>query len=506
MSASREKKQRQGSGPSEKVSQAQLEQAAYKKKVRTYTIIGIVVVVLVAALLIWNSGVFQRRATAATVGGHKLSTSELSYFYSDARYLYAVYGILDSSKADDEQYYNEEEGITYRDYFLETALDNAKNTLALYDAAVSAGYSVADVQENLDAQIASAKNAASSNGYSYESYIRAIYGRYTTTAAFEKLLAYSMVANLYGSDIRQDTSDGFTSQELEDYYAEHTDEVDTFTYSYLYFKADSVGATDGDGNERTEEEIKELKAEAMEAAKAKAEEALALYQSGTDLAELIEQSAPTSSGDHSKATGTEAISSIYRDALLALDEDEGTVAENEGNGWYVIVYHGRERNEELSAAIRSIFVAAETTKDADGKVVAPTAKAWAAAEEKANELLEKYNSGEKTAESFGELATENGMSSGGLSTGLTSASTSLGEARLAWLFEEARQPGDTTVTRFESDSNYGCYVTYFQEWEEAVWMQTVRSSLTSAAMEAWLDGITESYDTALAGGAGSIGT
>ena len=61
MSASREKKQRQGAGPSEKATQANQERAAYKRKARIYTIIGVVVVVLVAALLIWNSGLFQSR-------------------------------------------------------------------------------------------------------------------------------------------------------------------------------------------------------------------------------------------------------------------------------------------------------------------------------------------------------------------------------------------------------------------------------------------------------------
>ena len=68
MSASREKKQRQNTGPSERSAKLQQEQAAQKRQIIIYSVIGGVVAVLVAALLIWNSGFFQARATALTLG------------------------------------------------------------------------------------------------------------------------------------------------------------------------------------------------------------------------------------------------------------------------------------------------------------------------------------------------------------------------------------------------------------------------------------------------------
>lgn len=507
MSASREKKQRQGAGPSEKVSQAQQEQAAYRRKVRTYTAIGVVAVVLVAALLVWNSGIFQRRATAATVGEHKLTTGELGYYYHNTRYFYALYGILDSSKADDEQYYNEEEGVTYRDFFLDSALSTAQDVCSLYDAAIAAGYSPDDVREDLDAQIASTKESAASSGYSYASFINAVFGRYTTTGDYERMLARELLANLYYSDVYDERYNSYSAEDLEAYYAEHPDEVDTFTYSYLYFKADTVESVDAEGNERTEEEIAQLKEEAMAAARDKAELTLALYQNGDKtIPDLIEEREPSTSGDHTQVTGSDSINSAYRDTLLALETDEGAVAEYEDNGYYVVIYHGRGRNEELPASIRSIFVSAETTTDAEDNTVAPTDEAWAAAEQKANELLDQWNGGDRTADSFGELADANGMSNGGLSTGVTPDTASVGEARLAWLFEEERKPGDAAVARYESGSTYGYYVTYFQEWEEAVWIQNVRGALTQDAMETWREEVSTGYDTALADGAKHLGT
>ena len=68
MSASREKKQRQGAELSPKEIKAREEEARRQRNTKIYIAIGAVVVVLVAALLIWNTGIFQRGATAATVG------------------------------------------------------------------------------------------------------------------------------------------------------------------------------------------------------------------------------------------------------------------------------------------------------------------------------------------------------------------------------------------------------------------------------------------------------
>ena len=165
MSASREKKQRQG-GISDKVTQADQKQAAYKRKVRTYTAIGVVVVVLVAALLIWNSGFFQSRATAATIGGEKLTAAELSYYYYDQRYTYVYAGLIDTSVPDDEQILNEEEGTTYHDFFVEQAIASAQSVQARYDAALEAGYTEADIQDDLDATMESLESSAASQGSS----------------------------------------------------------------------------------------------------------------------------------------------------------------------------------------------------------------------------------------------------------------------------------------------------------------------------------------------------
>ena len=109
MSASREKKQRQSAGPDSKALRAQQEQAARRRTTIIYSAIAAVIAVLVIALLVWRSGFFQARASAATLGDETLTAAELSFYYYDARSYYAGYGIIDTSKADEDQFYNESE-------------------------------------------------------------------------------------------------------------------------------------------------------------------------------------------------------------------------------------------------------------------------------------------------------------------------------------------------------------------------------------------------------------
>ena len=112
MSASREKKQRQSAGPDSKALRAQQEQAARRRTTIIYSAIAAVISVLVIALLVWRSGFFQARASAATVGDETLTAAELSFYYYNARQSTAMYGSyvgFDTTKSDDEQFFNESE-------------------------------------------------------------------------------------------------------------------------------------------------------------------------------------------------------------------------------------------------------------------------------------------------------------------------------------------------------------------------------------------------------------
>lgn len=510
MSASKKKQQRKAEVDVEKVTQAQEEQAAYKKKARLYSVIAIVVVVLVAALLIWNSGIFQKNATAATIGDEKISVAELSYFYYNDyyRYLYSMYGISDDDVLD------ETAGTTYRDYYLERALANAQYTQSLYEEALSNGYSAADVKDSVDEEIASVKASAATSGYSYKAYLKASLGRYMTPSVYKDIITRYMLADLYYSDKQVELENSFTTEDVNAYYADNADSIDIFTYSYLYFTPETVETTDAEGNELSEDEVAALEEAAMEAAKAKAEATLESYNSGVSIADLIQAGEPSTSADHTTAAGSNSIGSTIREALLQLDIDAGTVVESEGYGYYVVIYHGRERSELLSANVRHILFNAETTTDDDGNTVAPTDEAWAAALAEAEAALAEFKAGQQTAEAFGELANKYSDDTGSNTTGGLYEGVMSGDFVTEfndWMFGDVQPAvGETAVIRHEgstssSSAYWGYHVTYMESYGEAEWMVTAREAMLSEALTEWNEALTEAYPAELASGAKHVG-
>lgn len=512
MSASREKKQRQGAGPSAKAVQAQQEQAAYKRKVRTYTAIGVVVVVLVAALLIWNSGIFQAKQTAATVGDTNYSVADVSYAYQTARYnanaFYIAYG-MSAYIPDDDSVKDEESGQTYREYYMENALTLLTNTTALYDAAVAEGYTESDVADAVQSAIDSAKAAASSAGYSYGAYLKAYYGRYMSASAYEAILTRSCIADAYYQ--AKNDSLTYTDDELESYYQENKDDLDTFEYSYLYFKPDAVKTTDEDGKdlELTDEEKKELEAQALADAKETAEAALAALQDGALPVDVIKEYEPSSSGDHTTTVGS-SVSSTYKDELLKCKEGEAVLVENGTSGYYVVVFHSRTRVETPNADICHIVITAETTTDEDGKTVEPTEEAWAAAQAKAEEVLAEYEAGEHTQEAFVALAEKysedkdaNGnLYNGALYTNISPTSSYVTEF-LDWIFgdEAPHSVGDTGIVRHEgstssSSSYWGYHIMYYAADNNPVWKNTAISALKSDDLSDWQEELASGYTAA----------
>lgn len=512
MSASREKKQRQGAGTSEKATQVKNEQAAYKRKARTYTIIGVVIVVLVAALLIVTSNPVMGGKTAATVGGEKLSVAELGYYYYKARYPYVAYGLLDNTKSDADQKFGEQ---TYRDFFLESALTNAQDITAIYNAAIEAGYKDSDVADDLSTSLENAKATAASSGVAFKSYLKGMYGAYMTPSIFKDIMTKSLVANKYYSDKYDETLDATTEADILAYYEEHADELDEITYSYLQFKGETVSTKDADGKERTEDEIKKLEEEALAAAKVQAEEALAAYNAGeTTIAELIEQFKPTTSSDHRVSQGVESLSSLYSEELLKLGEDEAALVETEDSGYYVVIFHSKGRNETLSANVRHILFKADHTVGADNKITAPGEKLMTETETEAKAVLDEFLAGAQTAEAFAELANKYSDDVGSNTTGglYEQVVENYFVSELNdWLFgEEKPEVGDTAVIRHEGDaaaSNpyWGTHIIYLEGWDMAFWQIDARDALVSELMETLRTDLAKNYEPVLAAGAESLG-
>lgn len=518
MSASREKKQRQNAGPDPKNAKVQQEQAARKRQTIIYSVTGGVVAVLIVALLVWRSGFFQSRAAAASVGGETLTAAELSYYYNGVRQttaMYAAYGInnFDSSKPDGEQFYNEAENKTYRDYFLEAALESAQEQLALAREAMDAGLTEANVKEDLDNQIASTKSQAASYSMSYNAYLKAVYGDYMTSAIYEKLTTRALMASTAAEAKHDELYSGYAQSDLDAYYQENADTLDTVEYSILYFSVPSVDTTDDQGNQLDDDAVDKLKAEAQADTKKKAEEALKAVESGNTFTSQIEKYDlnTSTSHDHAKVVGTDSISSYFRDQLFSLDKDGCDLVETD-TAYYVISFHDRYLEDELTRDVRHILIRAETTTDDSGAVVAPTDEAWAAAKEKMDAVQAEWEGGNKSEDTFASLANQYSDDGDGTTGGLYERSYNGGFTTEFndWVFDSSRGYGDVGLVQHvagDSDRNkyYGYHLIFYIGENEPVWMGTVRSTLSQTAYQEWVDGLTEGYPTAQLDGAKYFG-
>lgn len=492
----------------------QTESAGSKAKL--YWAIGIVCAILVAILLIWNSGILtgtNANATAATVGEEEYSVAEVSYYYqavanqfiSQAE-TYQMYGMdmgYDTSLSPSEQFFNEEEGITYADYFMESALSELQRVAILCSEAEAAGYTLSeDGQTAFDQNMSYLTMYSVQYGYSEEAYLKMMYGEMMTEDLFEQVLADGILADEYAQKVAYDFTYG--EDELEAYYAENTDALDSYDYRYCTITAEVEEQTDEEGNviEPTEEET----AAAMEAASQEADAMVAEVRSGTAFntaaAAHVDEAVATSFEDEEYNHMTQMAGSsiaLAADATAWLMESgrsvgDITAIEVEGTGYTVVQFLGRTKGEDIyqTMSYQVMQIPAESETAEDG-TVSYSDEALAAAEEQANALLADWEAGE--VEEFGALATES------ITPELVeNADRTTMEADLqAWLFDTDRQVGDVTVLPYLDSTGAvaGYQLVLVEAFGDIRWEYTAANALRSEDYSAWYTEVQANYPAEL---------
>lgn len=500
MSASREKKTRQGSTFAQRRNNKAEEKSSRMHVV--YGVVGVVIAVLAIALLVWDSGFFQKRTTAVTIDGEDFTPAVVQYYYHNAMtetLYYAQMGMntgFDSSVDPKDQVKDEESGTTWYDYFLDQGLTSLTQVTMLNHAAEKEGYTLpAAGQAYVDASIEQTAQSVRASGYSsLEHYLRTNFGSYMTEKLYKEILTAQTIATYYQQDHQDNLT--YSDEELEAYYQENKNNLDTFNYSVFTVQASiETTTTDEEGNsvDLTDEEKQAAFDTAKAQAQATAQEIQNKLAAGSDAADLAEEYSDKlySSTVHQSQMGSSFSSSSYAQWLYdaARQAGETTIVENDQSDSYVFNYYvvqidSRTRDEAATADVRHVLVSAGSN---------PTDEQFTQAEEKAQSLLDGWKSGSADEESFAVMAVQNtadrgSQSSGGLYTGVSRYDGFI-EDFTNWCLDSSRQPGDTGLVKNTGSSTQGWHIMYFVGWNDPAWKVTAKNALASEATNEWAEGL-----------------
>ncbi len=472
-----------------------IKQQEQKKKTRLYAIIAIVTAILVAALLIWDSGIIQRTAPAYEVNGQSYSATDVNYYYFNeysSVAAYASYYGLDTSVALDEQEYAE--GETWHDYFLSNALASLDEVAALTKDAKANGYTISEEgQASIDTMLDSISSAAETYGVDEATYLTYCYGRYMTVSAFKSAVTDQYYALDYADYLRENFE--ITEADMDEYYAENSASLDSFDYeAYLV----TIGLTteyDDEGN------AIDFDAAELETAQAALEENAANLEEAMIAgdAEGVESIVSAVSASNLSSLSSSSLTYYEFGQWLAEEGrqagDVTKVAYNRTNsageeylyGYYVVRYNSRALDEYYGVDFYNMLIQAESVTDEDGTA----AYDWDAAKAEVEALEAEWLAGGGDAESFLTMAEEN---SDGSTTTYTNTAKDVQTAEVnEWLFGSEHEVGDYAI--IEDSTLHGYRMVYFNGYNDLYYWQTIaQTNIESERYTEWLTGVQEGQE------------
>lgn len=433
-------------------------------------------------------------SVAATIDGDKVSIGMFNYYFSSVvNYYeqYAAYGYfdLDTSADYSTQYTENKDGerVTWLERMTEEAMQEIEYTTALYNKGREAGITVSESQqETIDSQIESLKSTASASNISLNEYLSKNFGEYCTEDTIRLMLEQYYVTLNYKGQLG--TQRDYTDDDINNYFEEHKNDYYKINYCFAALPYD----------------------ESSEEAKAASNEAIKKYEDQitdrdsiiklvpTLYADYIEQDIATSMQNDSSLTEEEARKNaieVYEsnvDAYMLGSEEpfgkeinEWLFSENTkigdtnhyidtqtGYAYILVKTEEPQLLEDETYTVRHILITPTTQTDenvaqeAEEAAKEPTEEDWAAAEKKAQEILDKFNESDKSEYSFALLAEENSTDYASTSSSSTEYFGGLYEATAlgamvpefeSWATDKSREYGDTGIVK----SDYGYHIMFF---------------------------------------------
>lgn len=507
MSASREKKSRQGQEASGFNDPRTAREAENRKKERRsnimYATIGVLFVIVAVIVVVIRSGILESIAPAATINGEKYSAAEVNYYYINAynTFLsqygdYASYMGLDTTQSLKTQQSALSEDQTWYDYFLEQGLSTMSAVHALVDKAESEGFTVEDldqqVQDSVDelSDYVEEFNTTNSLSYTTETYLQAMYGEKMTVDLYKELTELSIIASEFSTSYENSLT--YTMDDINAEYEANSQDYDVVNYESV-FVSGTVPTTDEDGNEV--EVTDEMTEAAMTEAKTTADSVLASYEEGKSLASQAADNEDLTYSTNEEGTYS-AVPSVAQEWLFdqARTDGDATVIESD-TGYYVLLFHSRSRHDYNTVDVRHILIqtaASELTSEDEG-YEEDVERLKAEAKSQAESLYASWKDGEATEESFAQLANEHSEDPGSNTNGGLYEQVYQGqmvETFNDWCFDPARKSGDTGIV----ETDYGYHIMYFVGQDDPYWQVQVETALRTADYNAWYEEVTAGYE------------
>lgn len=510
MSASQEKKSRrqlrEEGKDKRQIAQKKIE-SAQKRRHKRNVAIGVIAAVIIVALFIFSSNLPYTTVNAVTIGSTGYSAAEYSFFYNlNYNNFVNQYGSylsmmgLDTTKSLSSQNYTEDQ--TWAQYFQESAQASMKEITALYDDAVKNGFELSEEEKtSLDSTVASMQSGYAEAGYSSaDAYLAAVYGKGCTVKTVSSLVEKYFIAQSYSS--QKNDSLTYTSDQLKSYYEENKDSLDQYTY-ISYFADGSVkedtnvvagtasAPPDASESPSPSPDTEAAKAAAMEEAKGIADAIVAGAATEEGFKQAVLDQTQTEANEIT--TQGSSLNDKFSDWLKDGSRKTGdtTVVETD-TGYYAVYYISRDSNDYYTANVRHILIKAVASEDGTY-----SDEAKATAKQKADDLLNEWEAGAKTEDSFAELANANSEDTGSNTNGGLYENIYKGQMVTEfndWCFASGRKTGDTGVVYGESSSYSGYHVIYFVGNGKMYADVLAENGLRTKDFTAWKDALLANYE------------
>ena len=452
-----------------------------------------VIVLGVVAFSLNYYGALQRVIKIGGVGSDQSVTiAEYEYYYMRAynqvryqaqyyQYYYQTSNGYDLSLTPEEQTQTTKDAdgneITWAEKLHEDTLEIIQLHKAYYNEALKMGLKLTKADEAfIDKQIedlrdeakSAGSNSSSSNSenkvtYSLNAYLRKVYGGSINERFLRKQLKIQVLAQKYLTERTNEIAKDYDQKDIDAEYKKDTTAYDFITFRAYTFKTTELTKEDNE----TDDALKARQAKANAEVKKNANDFYnAVTNDATFTAKAKELNKDTADYNVDKETKysmlkSTAQSTFSEDAAKWLFDSSTKVGSkklfsDEENGKYIVVLALSKPHQEQTVTARHILF--QTKDQSSGKDLSE--EEIAKKKTQAEDVLKKFNEGDKTEDSFAALANEYNEDTGSSSNGGLYEHIYPGQMVTEfndWVFDANRKAGDVELV----ETDYGYHIIYF---------------------------------------------